>query len=122
MKLFEVRFSLRTQQHIKRFPQATRSLLARVPSDVLATALRIVNDYVRDRPFSLDSRPSRISSPVCFGSASNRPGFTGVMSFTFFHLILDLSTDVIALIPCCRKKKGGHDEEDYIKALEKETL
>ena len=37
MILFEARFSLRTQQHQQRFPQATRSLLARVPSGVLSS-------------------------------------------------------------------------------------
>ena len=67
MKLFKVRFSLRTQQHQERFPQATRSLLARIPSDVLASgALCIASEYVRDRPFSLDSRPSRIGSSAWF--------------------------------------------------------
>ena len=66
VKLFEVRFIQRTQQYAQRFPQATRSLLARVASDVLASgALCIVNDNVRDR-FSLDSRPSRIGSSAWF--------------------------------------------------------
>ena len=64
MKPFEVRFSLRTQQ---RCPQATPSLLARVPSGVLASgALCIVSDYVRDCSCSLDSRPSPIGSSAWF--------------------------------------------------------
>ena len=51
VKLFEIRFSVRTEQHQQRFPQATRSLLARVRSDVLASgALYIASEYVRDRP------------------------------------------------------------------------
>ena len=67
VKLFEVRFSLWTQQYRQRFPQVTCSLLARVPSDVLASrALRIVSDNVRHHPFSLDSRPSRIGSSAWF--------------------------------------------------------
>ena len=37
VKIFAVRFSLRTQQLQQRFPQVARSLLVRVPSDVLAS-------------------------------------------------------------------------------------
>ena len=67
VKLFEVSFSLRAQQFQLRFPQATRSLLSRVPSGVVASgALCIANDYVRDHPFSLDSKPSRIGSSAWF--------------------------------------------------------
>ena len=67
VKLFEVHFSLRTQLHQQRFPQTTFSLLARVPSDLLASgALCIVSEYVRDRTFSLDSEPSRIGSSAWF--------------------------------------------------------
>ena len=67
VKIFEVRLSLRIQLHRQRFPQATRSLLARVPSGVPASgALCIVIYYVRDRPFSLDSRPSRIGCSAWF--------------------------------------------------------
>ena len=43
------------------------SLLSRVPSGVLASAaLCIANHNVRDRPFSLDSTPSRIGSTAWF--------------------------------------------------------
>ena len=82
MKLFEVRLSLWTQQYRQRFPQATCSLLARVPSDVLASrALRIVSDNVRDHPPWIPDRVASGapfgSSPVCLGSVSSRPGFTG---------------------------------------------
>ena len=62
--LFEVRISWRVQQLRRRSPLATCSLLSlvsRVPSGVLASgSLCIANDYVRDRPFSLDSTPCRI--------------------------------------------------------------
>ena len=95
MKLFEVRFSLRTQQHQQRFPQATRSLLARVTSDVLASgALCIASEYVRDRPFSLDSRPSRLGSSawllscvfwVCLQQAGVLWGQSCVGSVSFFR-------------------------------------
>ena len=58
---------MRAQQLQQRFPQVTRSLLSRVPSGVLASgALCIANSYVRDRPFSLDSTPSRIGSSAWF--------------------------------------------------------
>ena len=71
VQLFGLRFSLRTQQHQQRFPQVTRSLLSRVPSDLLATgALCIASEYVRDRPFSLESRPSRIGSSAWFLSCA----------------------------------------------------
>ena len=67
MKLFELR--LTTQQRPQRFPQVTRSLLSRVPSDVLASgALCTASEYVRDRP--LDSRPSRIGSSAWFLSCA----------------------------------------------------
>ena len=67
VKVFEVRFLVRTQQHRQRLPQATHSLLARVSSDVLASAvLCIVSDHVRDCPFSLDSRPSCIGCSAWF--------------------------------------------------------
>ena len=71
VQLFELRFSLCTQQHQQRFPQVTRSLPPRVPSGVLASgALRIAGEYVEDRPFSLDSRPSRIGSSAWFLSCA----------------------------------------------------
>ena len=65
--LFETRFSLSVEQ---RFPQGTGSLLsllARVPSGVLASlALCLASDYVRDRPLSLESTPSRNGSSAWF--------------------------------------------------------
>ena len=68
--LFEVRFSLRVQHLRQRSPQVTGSLLSllsRVLSGVLASvALCIANDNVQDRPFSLDSTPSRIRSSAWF--------------------------------------------------------
>ena len=67
--LFEVGL-LRVQHLRQRFPQGTGSLLSllsRVPSGVLASvALCIANDYVQDRPFSLDSTPRRIGSSAWF--------------------------------------------------------
>ena len=86
---------LRTQQHQQRFPQATRSLLARVTSDVLASgALCIASEYVRDRPLSLDSRPSRLGSSawllscvfwVCLQQAGVLWGQSCVGSVSFFR-------------------------------------
>ena len=47
------------------------SLLARVPSGVLASlALCLASDVVRDRPLSLESTPSRIGSSAWFLSCS----------------------------------------------------
>ena len=68
--LFEGRFSLSVQHLQQRFPQWTGSLLsllARVPSGVLASAaLCLASDYVRDRPLSLESTPCRIGSSAWF--------------------------------------------------------
>ena len=83
MEIFEVRFSLRTQQHRQRSPQATSSLIARVPSDVLSTwALCIVSDFAETAhspwiPDQVASGVLPVSSPVCFGSVSNRQESTG---------------------------------------------
>ena len=67
VRLFETRFSLHLR---KLFPEGTGSLLsflARVPSGVLASlALCLANDFVRDRPLSLESTPSRIGSTAWF--------------------------------------------------------
>ena len=64
VRLLETRFSLRAEHLRQRFPQGTASLLsllARVPSRVLASlALCLAGDFVRDRPLSLESTPSRI--------------------------------------------------------------
>ena len=95
VKLFEVRLSLWTQQYRQRFPQATSSLLARVPSDVLASracALSVTTSDTTHSPWIPDrvasGAPLR-SSPVCLGSVSSRPGFTGdkscVGSVRFFR-------------------------------------
>ena len=70
MCLFETRFSLSVEHLRQRFPQRTGSLLsllARVPSGVLASlALCLASDFVRDRPLSLESTPSRIGSSARF--------------------------------------------------------
>ena len=66
--LFEARISLRVQHLRQLSPQGTGSLLsllARVPSGVLASvALCLASDHVRDRPLSLEVTPSRIGSSV----------------------------------------------------------
>ena len=68
--LFETRFSLSVEHLRQRVPQETGpllSLLARVPSGVLASlALCLASDFVRDRPLSLESTPSRIGSSAWF--------------------------------------------------------
>ena len=74
VRLFETRFSLSVEHLRQRFPQGTGSLLsllARVPSGVLASlALCLASDFVRDRPLSLESTPSRIGCSARFLSSS----------------------------------------------------
>ena len=76
VKLFDVRFFPRTQQHAQRASRAR-------PSAVLESgALCIVSDYVGDSSFSLDSRPSHIGSSAWFLSCVLwvcLRGFTGVV-------------------------------------------
>ena len=66
----QLRFSMSVEHLRQRFPQGTGSLLsllARVPSRVLASlALCLASDFVRDRPLSLESTPSRIGSSAWF--------------------------------------------------------
>ena len=61
VRLFETRFPLSVEHLRQRFPQGTGSLLsllARVPSGVLASlALCLASDFVRDPPLSLESTP-----------------------------------------------------------------
>ena len=79
--LFEVRLPSRVQQLRQRSPQVTCSLLSRVPSGVLASgALCIADEYVQDRPFSVDFTPSRMALLLQHvrSSACKRVTFDGV--------------------------------------------
>ena len=84
VRLFETRFSLYVQHLRQRFPQGTGSLLsllARIPSEILAsTALRLVGDFVRDarspwslRQVAMEAQPG--SSRASLGSAFCCQGF-----------------------------------------------
>ena len=76
MQLFEIHFSLWTQQLQQRFPQVTRSLLSRVPSGVLASgALCFASEYVRDGRVA--SGAPHGSSLARFGSVSSWPESIG---------------------------------------------
>ena len=70
VRLFETRFSLSVELLRQCVPHGTGSLLsllARVPSGVLASlALCLASDSVRDRPLFLESAPSRIGRTAWF--------------------------------------------------------
>ena len=69
--VLETRHSLWCQQCQQCFPQSPRSLIARVPSGVLASGAQgIANVYVPNRPFSLESGPSCIGSSAWFLSCA----------------------------------------------------
>ena len=63
IQVLEKRLSLWYQQWQQRFPQSPRSLLARVPSGVLAIGAQGIADvYVPKSRFSLECRPSCVGS------------------------------------------------------------
>ena len=123
MQLFELRFSLRTEQHQQRFPQVTRSLLTCVPSGVMASgALRIASECVRDRQAESHRELSMVSRLRVFGSISSKLESTsnkaalarsvssGTCLLTLIAFFTSAWTCLLArslLILCLRKKASG---------------
>ena len=73
VQLFEIRFSLWTQQHPQRFPQVTRSLLSRVPSGVLASGSCALPVSTSGTAHSLEN-PGRVAPGAPHGSSLARFG------------------------------------------------
>ena len=73
IQVLEKRLSLWCQQCQQHWPQSPRSLLARVPSGVLARGAQNIADvHAQNQPFSLEARPSCIAPR---GSSRARSGF-----------------------------------------------
>ena len=81
MQLFEVRFSLRSQQLQQRVPQATRSLLARVSFDVLASGTLLTMSGTAHSPLGFQTewhRELRLALLLCvFGLSPASRGSLG---------------------------------------------
>ena len=68
VRLFETRFSLSVEHPRQRSPQGTGSQLSLRLRGSRKLGLRLASDFVRDRPLSRESTPSRIGSSPWFPS------------------------------------------------------